>query len=250
MEPEPVDTTVTNNLYYYRDDYNSPKSIQDLTHKLARYNGGDLWLDYLKDHEIEEIRRALMARPPLKKVAIITLSKFIKLNGLQPTIIDPILALFTKCIEHRINIHSLFDEFSPLEYFIEKYGSFHGVLRWVIDRASDDIEASSARWIHKLLSHRGLGFRPQVLVASAEHVPPLIKLIHEYHGSELRYVAEGEGRLREVIIPRIDKYNADIQTAIMEKARDGSELTEEDQAILHEAQEIIAKIESWALTRI
>jgi len=248
-----VDRGVANNLYFFRSDYSSARDYLYLAQNFHRYHGCDIWVDYFRDHEIIEINRALSVDNLSNKAARITIEKFIKKHSFTIELIDPIIKFFQKAIDNDITICSLVEEEFTLGNFLSALGKTTGELKYMLDKISDDFEACSARWFQRILSSRGIGNRPQILVAPAEHVPTFIRLLKELQNMDLFYVSEGEGRMRETISKRIDFYKTRLSAIV--GAEDGGissvmKLDSNQEKIVQEMNEMLQKLESWAFERV
>eukprot|EP01041_Mallomonas_annulata_P002798 gene2798-5508_t len=238
VPPEVSAKTVNNKLYYARCDFGNPKLINELTQRLQRYEGGDLWIESMRKKEIDDIVQSILVSNPSNASAVSTIRDFILRHKFNQEIANPILNLFQKCAELNISIYPL-DDIDGLSYesYMQDNNEYTQKVKFIMDRTSDFGNTSPARWVERINQHEGLNKRPQIIMCGVEQFPHLEKYVKEIHGSTIGFVLEAKGKIEAFYGPKIQWYISQIDKILSDiEQLGGGDLNEEDMATIKDAK--------------
>ncbi|CAE7276828.1 unnamed protein product, partial [Symbiodinium pilosum] len=167
-------------VIYARDDHASTFQQMRLARDLHKATGGTLWLEFIYEESLEEVRKAFATQSKEDDAeALAAVLKSLEHNGWSVEFNTSMVNLLTVAWKHSINVHALDDPEWSKDAFVARYGSNLGGLRYLANRASqlDDHEGATSRWCDKILSTRPKQSGPIVVLGGAEHGPPLIEFM-------------------------------------------------------------------------
>ncbi|CAJ1340677.1 unnamed protein product [Effrenium voratum] len=170
-------------IIFAHDDHTSVKEEIMLARDLHKAAGGTLWLEFVYEEQLEEVRKAFATADTADDQAKLEeLLQSISSNGWSMEFNKSLVHLLTVAQKHHIAFHALDDPEWSRDAFIAHYGPARGPLRYLANRASqlDDGEGATSRWCSKICARRATEREeqgPVVVLGGAEHGPPFHKFM-------------------------------------------------------------------------
>ncbi|CAE7235336.1 unnamed protein product, partial [Symbiodinium necroappetens] len=149
-----ADSFPSDAVIYARDDHTSTFQQVRLARDLHKFAGGTLWLEFVYEDILEEVRKAFATQSADDDAeALDAVLASIKHNGWSVEFNKSLVNLLVVARKHGMNFHALDDPEWSKDAFIAKYGSNLGGMRYLANRAShlDDHEGATSRWCDKIV---------------------------------------------------------------------------------------------------
>ncbi|CAE7270280.1 unnamed protein product [Symbiodinium natans] len=185
------DSLAPDAIFYVRDDHASTFQQVRLARDLHKAAGGTLWLEFIYEDVLEEVRKAFASSSTEDDdEALAAVLRSIEHNGWSVEFNESLVNLLSVARKYRMNFHALDDPEWSKDAFIAKYGSTLGGMRYLANRAShlDDHEGATSRWCDKIVQTRSQQPGPIVVLGGAEHGPALIEFMKARINVEVRFM--------------------------------------------------------------
>ena len=126
------DSLAPDAIFYVRDDHASTFQQVRLARDLHKAAGGTLWLEFIYEDVLEEVRKAFASSSTEDDdEALAAVLRSIEHNGWSVEFNESLVNLLSVARKYRMNFHALDDPEWSKDAFIAKYGSTLGGMRYL-----------------------------------------------------------------------------------------------------------------------
>ncbi|KAJ1638615.1 hypothetical protein T492DRAFT_942885 [Pavlovales sp. CCMP2436] len=206
MMPRP-ETPGTREYWFVRDDHASAEQYQRLTADITRFRGGELWVEFAYESELELLRSASGLSDKERASTLAQVLSALSANGWSAEYNQAVLDLLLAALANEMQVHALDSREWSREAFVAKFGPYRGGLKYITNRASplDDGVSASSRWARKVAIRHAESLEPVfvVVIGGAEHGPVMIQILRDKYAMAMTLLHEEEDSVRQIAYEKL-----------------------------------------------